>query len=64
MDLEHFNSQPHEEADECITPIFHEFFYFNSQPHEEADDATGASKLSTYPISTHSLTKRLTLYQR
>ena len=55
-----FNSQPHEEADFC-----HNFFtpfisHFNSQPHEEAD----AEHLLVYcnaQISTHSLTKRLTV---
>ena len=79
VEMLHFNSQPHEEADMLLNFIKLLVFYFNSQPHEEADrldgiritvinsqpheeadDATGASKLSTYPISTHSLTKRLT----
>ena len=33
--------------------------YFNSQPHEEADDNTVQGWM-LHPISTHSLTKRLT----
>ena len=56
----YFNSQPHEEADRdfiCRTGIC---MYFNSQPHEEADFL--CQMLCDIPrISTHSLTKRLTL---
>ena len=33
----HFNSQPHEEADDDGIPILYAGLYFNSQPHEEAD---------------------------
>ena len=56
----YFNSQPHEEADspakvECL-PVS----YFNSQPHEEADRIAARSRFHIW-ISTHSLTKRLTL---
>ena len=35
---QHFNSQPHEEADWRIAPCVATHKYFNSQPHEEADD--------------------------
>ena len=34
--------------------------YFNSQPHEEADTGIAYTMSIQYPISTHSLTKRLT----
>ena len=34
---EHFNSQPHEEADEQVTAEHKVNVNFNSQPHEEAD---------------------------
>ena len=36
--------------------------YFNSQPHEEADKALNAGSASVTAISTHSLTKRLTIF--
>ena len=36
--VKHFNSQPHEEADEAVTLFEAAIKYFNSQPHEEADD--------------------------
>ena len=35
--LEHFNSQPHKEADKCKKSRIVWFVYFNSQPHKEAD---------------------------
>ena len=35
--------------------------YFNSQPHEEADELSGVLPLRWHRISTHSLTKRLTM---
>ena len=58
--LAHFNSQPHEEADlwqKCIPELL---MHFNSQPHEEADMEELFEVLAC-GISTHSLTKRLTL---
>ena len=56
----HFNSQPHEEADGCFRHPPKRKRYFNSQPHEEADP--GNPCLHKFPeISTHSLTKRLTI---
>ena len=57
----HFNSQPHEEADfqYPVLPLIQD--YFNSQPHEEADEVVTASSFYLYDISTHSLTKRLTI---
>ena len=60
--LSNFNSQPHEEADKVwINSIFF-LFYFNSQPHEEADRYLLVCYVTTY-ISTHSLTRRLTMIQ-
>ena len=56
-----FNSQPHEEADCRSIQRMQGFSYFNSQPHEEADGPKNPT-LFFYVISTHSLTKRLTLY--
>ena len=56
---QYFNSQPHEEADECLVTPLVEMLHFNSQPHEEADDLI--ERAETFrEISTHSLTKRLT----
>ena len=43
--LKHFNSQPHEEADNQDFADGGKRLYFNSQPHEEADD------LTVYPIN-------------
>ena len=34
----HFNSQPHKEADRRTNPILKHTQHFNSQPHKEADD--------------------------
>ena len=56
----YFNSQPHEEADYRNPQSSHLLEYFNSQPHEEADYERGKNYGRIY-ISTHSLTKRLTL---
>ena len=57
----HFNSQPHEEADVASVERFVPPTYFNSQPHEEADDSSDSNSVNIFCISTHSLTKRLTL---
>ena len=56
----YFNSQPHEEADDSTIMRCTPFCYFNSQPHEEAD---GSEPDRSYikGISTHSLTRRLTV---
>ena len=35
--MDNFNSQPHEEADNSMTLEHPVLNYFNSQPHEEAD---------------------------
>ena len=57
----YFNSQPHEEADDADELIkYIKIWDFNSQPHEEAD-MTGAVGYTQAIISTHSLTKRLTM---
>ena len=57
----YFNSQPHEEAD-CHNPqLSHLPEYFNSQPHEEADCIPAILYIFKC-ISTHSLTRRLTVY--
>ena len=56
-----FNSQPHKEADAGHADSYNLRKNFNSQPHKEADVI---SLNSTYPtgwISTHSLTRRLTI---
>ena len=37
LQLSHFNSQPHKEADSCIASTMAFLVYFNSQPHKEAD---------------------------
>ena len=78
-----FNSQPHEEADSCNGVYCPSLSYFNSQPHEEADcyrhyfllfqnkfQLTASRRgwrlrqlisAWSFGISTHSLTKRLTV---
>ena len=35
--------------------------YFNSQPHEEADSGAYEAEIDEVKISTHSLTRRLTI---
>ena len=57
----HFNSQPHEEADKWRLLQVGDSGYFNSQPHEEADKSESGDLLLKN-ISTHSLTKRLTKF--
>ena len=57
---EHFNSQPHEEADEIYLFSIMIVIHFNSQPHEEADGAGFSAIIFANSISTHSLTRRLT----
>ena len=54
-----FNSQPHKEADSVVNLLFIISAYFNSQPHKEADALLICFSLFP-PISTHSLTRRLT----
>ena len=56
----YFNSQPHEEADRDSAAQVSEAAHFNSQPHEEADGRK-TEKNNIDSISTHSLTKRLTM---
>ena len=60
MQDQHFNSQPHEEADNLLAAFLGEGINFNSQPHEEAD-GDAPIEVDIPDISTHSLTKRLTL---
>ena len=57
----HFNSQPHEEADWMKSAIDNLTKHFNSQPHEEADQRRWKNMPRARRISTHSLTKRLTI---
>ena len=59
----HFNSQPHEEADNQPTQHYSVYHHFNSQPHEEADNKTLIGS-PIFFISTHSLTRRLTEEQQ
>ena len=59
--LINFNSQPHEEADIILRHQYYFQYHFNSQPHEEAD-IDMACAYAGISISTHSLTKRLTLF--
>ena len=48
MTYQHFNSQPHEEADWEILQTRGRRLHFNSQPHEEADDFRDKFCLSVY----------------
>ena len=56
-----FNSQPHKEADWSTYTSKQFWDYFNSQPHKEADDWHAIVQSSMISISTHSLTRRLTV---
>ena len=60
QNINYFNSQPHEEADGNIKKVGFRSGHFNSQPHEEADEAEARLR-GRRNISTHSLTKRLTI---
>ena len=44
---EHFNSQPHKEADAQYIPPYAVPAYFNSQPHKEADVTVFVNDLPT-----------------
>ena len=59
--LQHFNSQPHKEADSVNVCTVTGRRHFNSQPHKEADGSR-RGKATNQIISTHSLTRRLTTY--
>ena len=61
LKVRHFNSQPHKEADIRIAILLIIREHFNSQPHKEADSCYTSHASGTYGISTHSLTRRLTL---
>ena len=56
----YFNSQPHKEADEKSSDGGNTYSDFNSQPHKEADPIRRLRR-SARAISTHSLTRRLTV---
>ena len=56
----HFNSHPHEEDDTQLDELGRETEHFNSHPHEE-DDFENVVETFTSIISTHILTKRMTL---
>ena len=60
----HFNSQPHKEADPGGFNLCCGWWYFNSQPHKEADGNRAYMPMYHAEISTHSLTRRLTLLLR
>ena len=58
---QHFNSHPHEEDDTgCPVNEGVSSLNFNSHPHEE-DDGRNAGFRKKYRISTHILTKRMTI---
>ena len=56
----YFNSQSHKEADTDIQNCNRNRRYFNSQPHKEADGGRPHCRKAAI-ISTHSLTRRLTV---
>ena len=58
----HFNSQPHKEADTQIGVPVQISDNFNSQPHKEADLILPITLSYPTCISTHSLTRRLTVF--
>ena len=57
----YFNSQPHKEADHHQWTFPWLRSHFNSQPHKEADDVMIVDYDNQEIISTHSLTRRLTI---
>ena len=57
--LWYFNSHPHEEDDDGQVRYVQTNRYFNSHPHEE-DDGSCENHCTTFVISTHILTKRMT----
>ena len=63
-DGKYFNSQPHKEADGISSSLLYPSQYFNSQPHKEADGNRAHMPMYHAEISTHSLTRRLTLLLR
>ena len=58
--MEYFNSHPHEEDDSTGVPSWTCQPYFNSHPHEEDDVFRSCGRLRYY-ISTHILTRRMTV---
>ena len=58
----HFNSHPHEEDDLTNEIKILSSIYFNSHPHEEDDTTSEIIKLVGCDISTHILTKRMTIF--
>ena len=56
----YFNSHPHEEDDRDTPWNSFMWWYFNSHPHEE-DDVFPSFPVGNITISTHILTKRMTL---
>ena len=59
--MTHFNSHPHKEDDRRTAHDHSRSWYFNSHPHKE-DDYSFWKKLGVTRISTHILTRRMTLY--
>ena len=59
--IEYFNSHPHEEDDDTEYVIAAPEAYFNSHPHEEDDDCLQWYPIDGKNISTHILTKRMTM---
>ena len=57
-----FNSHPHEEDDILSAELFVAVTYFNSHPHEE-DDGNACAPCCRRYISTHILTRRMTIRQ-
>ena len=57
---DYFNSQPHKEADKSKLLLMEFPKHFNSQPHKEADQEAIENGVPD-DISTHSLTRRLTV---
>ena len=56
----YFNSHPHEEDDDNLVYLYHLFHHFNSHPHEE-DDFFFGGIFCYCNISTHILTRRMTM---
>ena len=59
----HFNSHPHKEDDKTRTGSGKQERYFNSHPHKEDDQHIFQQALHFLVISTHILTRRMTLVQ-
>ena len=63
-DIMHFNSHPHKEDDCYFQSSISKNLYFNSHPHKEDDGMPLCAEFLDNDISTHILTRRMTVARR